>query len=113
MLGDYGGQHTIARYNTLLSPGQVGIGIASGVDMHVTGNTVYGAKMPKSNVGIYVWNQTETPIGNIEISENKVRWHREDGYENPYWNGEDFTPAGETTNDWYADIDVEKIKVYL
>jgi len=118
MLGDNGGQYTVARYNKLLSPGQVGIGIASGIYISVIGNTVYGEKMPKSNVGMYVWNQYNTPLESSEITENRVRWYNQDGEEGPYWNGErakgrDFTPKGEENNDWYADLDPKELEVTL
>ena len=115
MLGDCGGVHTVARYNKLLSPGQVGIGIASGVDISVIGNTVYSHQIPKANVGIYVWNQSDTPLEKIEISRNNVRWYHENGYENPFWNGEDsnLNPKGLETNNWQADIDPEKLRVDL
>jgi len=112
MLGDAGGQYIVARYNKLLSPGQVGIGIASGVGISLIGNTVYGEKRSNSNVGMYMWNQYDTPIGDIEISGNEVRWYSEDGSENPYWNGEDFTPK-EKNNNWHARLDPKKLRVNL
>ena len=114
-LGDYGGGHIVARYNKLLSPGQVGIEIASGVDIRVTGNTIYSHQIPKSNVGICVWNQTNTPFDNIEVSGNNVRWYNENGYENYYWSGEDkgFIPKGLETNNWHSDIDPETLRVKL
>jgi hypothetical protein len=120
MLGDDGGSHIVARYNTCLNPGQVGIGVASGSDIHVIGNTVYGAPRKKSNVAIYVWNQYPYDMEDIEVAENKVRWYHVDGSENPFWNGEkadhlryDFIITGEATNNWHADINPEELRVKL
>jgi parallel beta-helix repeat protein len=118
MLGDAGGSHIIARENTCLSPGQVGIGVASGVNIRVTGNIIYGAPRVDSNVGIYVWNQYPTPLEKIEVSGNSIRWYKEDGTENPYWNGEVALGlrnpvTGETSNNYHADIDPNTLKVEL
>ncbi len=114
MLGDAGGSHIVVRYNTYLSPGQVGIGIPSGTDIHITNNTLYGATRPLSNVGIYVWNQATTPCSGIEIANNQVKWYRSDGVENPYWNaGNCGTVSGESTNNWHASIDPTTLQVTL
>ncbi len=114
MLGDAGGAHIIARNNRLLSPGQVGIGVPSGTDIHITGNIIYGAKRASSNVGIYVWNQATTACSGIEVSGNDVRWYRADGIENPYWNaGNCGTVSGVSTNDWHAPIDPATLVVSL
>ena len=56
-MGDGCGAHMVIRHNTFLSPGQVGIGIACGTDIHITDNIIYGEMRPLSNVGIYIWNQ--------------------------------------------------------
>jgi parallel beta-helix repeat protein len=114
MLGDGGGSHIVVRYNTYLSPGQVGIGVPSGTDIHITDNTLYGATRPSSNVGIYVWNQASTACNSIEIARNQVRWYRSDGVENPYWNaGNCGTVSGESTNNWHASIDPTTLQVTL
>ncbi len=114
MLGDSGGSHIIIRNNTYLSPGQVGIGIPSGTDIHIIGNTIYGAQRVSSNVGIYVWNQATTPCNAIEVSNNQVKWYRADGAENPYWNaGNCGTVSGESTNNWHAPINPNSLHVVL
>ena len=46
MLGDACGSHVVLRYNTYLSPGQAGIGIACGTDIHITDNILYGKMYP-------------------------------------------------------------------
>lgn len=114
MLGDAGGSHIVARFNVLLSPGQVGIGVASGTDIHVTDNTIYGATRPKSNVGIYVWNQYSTTCSGIEVTGNKVKWFKADGAENPSWDGQNCgTITGWSSNDWHATLDPATMHVTL
>jgi len=85
MLGDGGGSWQIARYNTLLTPGQVGIGVASGTNISVIGNTLYGEGRTGSNVGISVWNQYATPCSNITVSGNKARWWKANGTRAEFW----------------------------
>ena len=81
-MGDGCGAHMIIRYNTYLSPGMTGIGIACGTDIHITDNIVYGKMRPGSNVGISIWNQYSGECSGNEIARNQVRWcwlrwHRE------------------------------------
>lgn len=114
MLGDAGGSHIIVRYNTLLNPGAVGMGIASGTDIHIIDNTIYGAQRPSSNLGIYVWNQYLSACSDNEVARNKVKWYRYDAVMNPYWNaGNCGTVAGWTSNDWHASIDPLTLHVTL
>ena len=86
MLGDQGGGHIIARRIHLLNPGAVGIGIAGGVDIHVTDNVIYGAKMPGSNIGLYVNNQSGQPSSGHEVARNRIYWLKSDGSLNWAWN---------------------------
>ncbi len=114
MLGDAGGHNIIARFNTVVSPGQVGFGVPSGTDIHITDNIVYGARRASSNVGIYVWNQSSSSCAGIEVARNQVKWFNESGSENPYWNaGNCGTVAGESTNDWHAPLDPAALQVSL
>jgi len=85
MIGDAGGSHITVRHNTYLNAGQVGIGVPSGTDIHVTDNIICGAQRPLSNVGLYIWNQYTGPCSDIEVARNNVLWHREDGSLNPAW----------------------------
>lgn len=114
MLGDYGSSHIVVRNNTYLNPGQVGIGVAGGTDIHLIGNVVYGARRAKSNVGIYVWNQSDGNCSGIEVRGNKVNWVNEGGSSNPYWNaGNCGTIDGESTNTWNASINSASLHVVL
>ncbi|MGF7234508.1 MAG: hypothetical protein ACQSGP_06075 [Frankia sp.] len=114
MLGDDGGSHIIARNNTLLNPGQVGFGVPSGTDIHIVNNTLYGAQRALSNVGIYVWNQSSSSCGGIEVSGNKVHWLNSAGTINGGWNaGNCGTVAGWDTNNWNASINPATLHVTL
>ena len=114
MMGDSCGAHMVIRFNTYLSPGQSGIGIACGTDIHITDNIIYGEMRPLSNVGIYIWNQYTGECSGNEIARNQVRWYRYDGVENPYWNsGNCGVVAGESTNNWHADLDPAQLEVKL
>jgi len=91
MLGDGGGQHQFCANNTLVNPGQVGIGVAGGGGIQVVGNTIVGTKSNVANVGIYTWNQyPDAPAGDITVAHNRVRWTNADGVSNPFWDGQGF-----------------------
>ena len=96
MLGDNdtkgggGGGNQICRKNILVSPGQVGIGVAGGDNILVQGNTVIGGQSDVSNVGIYAWNQSNAPGGTITVSNNRVSWTGKDGTPNNWWQGTGF-----------------------
>lgn len=107
MLGDGGGSYQYVANNVLVDPGQVGIGVASGTDITVTGNRVYSARYSWSNVGIYVWNQYGTSCNNITVSNNQVNWTAAGGYSNPWWAGGGCGTISEHHNDWRADIGPE------
>jgi hypothetical protein len=113
-LGDGGSTHTIARNNTLLNPGQVGIFIAGGTTNAILDNVVYGEKRPASNVGIYVWNQSDDPCSGHEVRGNRVQWFRADGDSNAGWNqGNCGEVAGWDHNDWNATLDPDQLRVEL
>lgn len=114
MLGDGGGGHVIVRDNILLNPGAVGIGVAGGSDIRVTGNVVYGIDRPQSNVGIYVWNQSSPPCRAIRVHNNTVKWSKPDGADGSFWNaGNCGTVVGWIKNRWQAAIDPDALRVVL
>lgn len=105
MVGDYGGSHILVQGNTLINPGQAGIGVPGGTNIRVIDNVVYSGSQPWSNVGIYVWNQSGGSCGSIEVKGNRVEWYGADGAENPSWDGGNCGAiAGWDTNDWHANI---------
>ena len=109
MLGDVGGWNILARNNTLISPGQVGIGVPSGGNIVIEGNLIYGEQSNVSNVGIYVWNQSAIKGGPIRIADNIVQWSNKDGNNNSFWQGKaskgseyEFTEVIKENNQWNA-----------
>jgi len=113
-LGDAASAWSIARYNTLLNPGQVGIFIAGGTNHSIIGNIVFGAQRARSNVGIYVWNQSDSRCAGNEVSDNRVSWTTQAGLRNGSWNAKNCGPiTGWKSNDWDAKIDPATLKVTL
>lgn len=113
-LGDEASMFAIARENTLLNVGQVGMFIAGGVNHKILDNVVYGEARPGSNVGIYVWNQADATCAGHEVRGNRVSWRAADGTPNPAWDGGGCGEvAGWSDNDWDADIDPEELRVQL
>ena len=99
MLGDNGGSWQHCRNNTLISPGQVGIGVACGENIVGEENLVLGRRSDVSNVGLYAWNQyVDEPAGKITFRKNTVAWVNNEGMDNPYWDGGGFTKVIEQDN---------------
>lgn len=98
MLGDGGGAHLVCRGNVLVSPGQVGIGVAGGEEIKVEGNVVIGRQSDVSNVGIYVWNQSGKPGGKVTVRDNRVWWINKAGVSNGWWPGEGFAEVVDEGN---------------
>lgn len=99
MLGDSGGSWQLCRHNILISPGQVGIGVACGENIIVEHNLILGQRSDVSNVGLYAWNQYEDePAGEVTIRGNTVAWVNSAGEDNPYWNGGGFLRIIEENN---------------
>jgi hypothetical protein len=86
-LGDGGGSWQLASDNILVNPGQYGIGIASGTNMSILNNRIYGKQQPFTNVGILAWNQYPCECGEVTIDRNEVDWTAAGGYKNPFWDG--------------------------
>ncbi len=111
MLGDDGGAHQLAQRNVLVDPGQYGIAVASGTDMAVRGNQVYGRKQPFTNVGIYAWNQYPRSCSDVTISDNKVMWWSKAGRSNPFWDGGNCgLLAGIPSNNFKARLSAEALE---
>jgi hypothetical protein len=113
-LADGGGSYNVAQRNILVNPGQVGIFIAGGLNNKILDNTIYGEQRLKSNVGLYVWNQSTTPCSGQEVSGNRVFWKNAVGSANPSWNaGNCGTVAGWSTNTWNATLVLSALRVAL
>lgn len=114
MLADGGGGHIVVRDNTLLNPGAVGIGVAGGSDIQVTDNIVYGIDRARSNVGIYVWNQSSPRCRAIRVHGNTVKWSKPDGADSSFWNaGNCGSVVGWSKNRWQGAIDPGALRVVL
>ena len=105
MLGDDGGSNIVARSNVLVDPGQYGIAVASGKNMSILDNVIFGRRQAFTNVGISVWNQYPHDCRNITVSGNQVQWYAKTGAPNPFWDGENCGPIADLArNDFAAPI---------
>ncbi|WP_155644362.1 right-handed parallel beta-helix repeat-containing protein [Burkholderia territorii] len=84
-----GGGYTSITENILVEPGQYGVAIASGSNMKINNNLIYGAKHSWANVGIYAWSQgSPTPVcSGISVSGNRVNYINSNGATSSWWNG--------------------------
>lgn len=96
LAGDNGGSNVLVKDNILVDPGQYGLAIASGTNIELRDNTVYGKQQSFTNVGLYVWNQYPSSCSNHTVSGNKVNWTNQTGQVNNSWDG---TNCG-TITDW-------------
>ena len=141
ILGDGGGNGIVVEENTLLNPGQVGIGIAGGQDHVVRNNTIFQAsqshrsawfdadgdlvepaavgateQMIRSNVGIYSRNfYPDIAFGGSVVHGNRVRvWSDEEGVWNGFWDGDNGAAVSEFDNNWTDEsIDPANLSVDL
>jgi hypothetical protein len=100
MLGDGGGSWQIARNNTLIDPGQVGIGASGGSYITVADNRVTSDSHPWSNVGIFAWDWDGSGCANVLITGNQVSWVKADGSQNSFWNGQNCSNLNIDGNSW-------------
>lgn len=106
MIGDSGGGNIIARHNILMDPGQYGVAVSGGRSIQLLNNIIYARQQPFTNVGLYVWNQSSGPCGDIVVRGNRVSWRSKDGAKSGSWNAGN---CGEIPswkeNEWDAAID--------
>lgn len=67
--------YVIVRYNTFLTPGQVGIQHIDGPGLQTYGNRIYGERRPKNNNPISSWEGTPRGI----VRDNRYEWMNSDG----------------------------------
>jgi hypothetical protein len=111
IIGDGGsGNNVEVAYNTLVTPGQVGIQIIDGTGHKVHDNIVYSATRPgqvSPNVGMSSYGGS--PVASVY--NNDVLWYKNDGSQNPYWWG-----AGSISvsgNNWHAALNPANLQVDL
>ena len=105
LLGDNGGSHQVAACNTLVDPGQVGIGVASGTNIEVLRNRLFQSARPWSNAALYVWNQAPgEDCRNVRVVGNEVTWRKADGQPYPWWNGGGCSAVRREANDFDAGL---------
>jgi parallel beta-helix repeat protein len=111
ILGDGGvGKYITIRHNTFLNPGQVGIQIIDGVGHKIYDNDVYAEARPgqtSPNVGISSYDGNPS----AEVYNNRVKWVKNNGSENPYWWGAGSINAHD--NDWHANLKASDLRVSL
>ena len=113
-LSDGGGSYNVAQRNILVNPGQVGIFIAGGTNNKIVDNIIIGQQRTKSNVGVYVWNQSAAPCSGHTVSGNRVLWRRADGLLNPYWNAGNCGSVAGSGNVWNeVSLSIETYRVVL
>ena len=79
MTGDSGGAYQLIENNTLVDAGQMGIGVAGGTNIQILNNHIYGHRQSFTNVGIYVWNQSDSPCSDITVRGNYVDFTNKNG----------------------------------
>lgn len=94
LLGDGGGDWSVARDNQVVATTNHGLGIAGGSHNRLVGNRVVssgeladGRRPASQNVGVFVWHQGEgaaTDRGDNAAHDNVVGWQRGDG-RNDWW----------------------------
>lgn len=103
-LGDNGGSWQIARNNTLINTGQIGIGVAGGSNMTVENNRIYSDQLEWSNVGIvaWVWGGAKHPSDckAVDIRNNQVDWTNSAGVQNPFWENGSCSNLTVIDNSW-------------
>lgn len=110
MLGDQGGSYMVAENNILVNPGNYGMAISGGTNLQIINNKIYSAQTDVSNVGVYIWNQSNNGCSLNTISGNQVNWTRFTGEVNNSWDeGNCGTVTGWDTNIWGANINASII----
>jgi hypothetical protein len=104
LAGDFDSEYIDIVDNTLIAPGQYGIAIAGGRHFRVLDNRVFAPDPYEwSNVGLYVWNQTEEfECSGHEVRGNRVYYVNASDEPNPVWNAENCGPVDgwDDANTW-------------
>jgi polygalacturonase len=93
MAGDYQGGNILVENNRLLEPGQYGIAVAGGNNIAVKNNAVVGTQRRWTNIGFYVWSQSEGDCTNITFSGNRSNYISAEGKRNDWWDAGNCKPC--------------------
>jgi len=93
MLGDNGGAYLIAENNILVNPGQYGMAISGGTNISIINNTIYSKRQKFTNVGLYIWNQSNPKCALNIIIGNQINWTNAQGERNDKWNNGNCGPV--------------------
>jgi parallel beta-helix repeat protein len=104
MTGDNGGAYVTVQDNILVDPGNQGISIASGTNINLLNNKIYGRQQPFTRLGMYVWNQTAgSSCANNRVEGNAVNYTNKYGVlSGGYNNGNCGPVTGWDNNNWFA-----------
>lgn len=112
-LADGGSSNNIARRNTLVNIGQVGIFIAGGTNNRIQDNIVYGEPKTGANAGIYVWNLSGAACSGHVVSGNRVHFQKADGTYQGWWGGGGCGTVTMSDNDFRAPLSLSSLRVVL
>ena len=79
MTGDMGGSYILVEDNVLVNPGQYGITIASGTNIAIKNNKIYGKRQEFSNIGLSAYKQYQIDTHSDTIMQNQVNFRYMDG----------------------------------
>ncbi len=114
--GDDGGAYVTAQDNILVDPGQYGMAVASGHDIQLLNNQIFGREQSFTNVGIYAYDLYQSSgltCSNVTVSGNQVNFINKGGQNNPWYGGDPAynntcgTITGFNTNVWSASFGPE------
>lgn len=112
-LADGGSSNNIARRNTLVNIGQVGIFISGGTNNKILDNVVYGEPKTGANAGIYVWNLSGAACSGHVVSGNRVHFQKADGTYQGWWSGGGCGTVTMSGNDFRASLSLPSLRVVL
>ena len=98
MLGDGGGEYQRARWNTGVTPGQVGIGLSGGRFIEVTDNLMFSDSWFNSNIAYYSADYGSGPCGDHAVLRNRANWVNRDNTPNGFWSSGECTPLERRDN---------------
>jgi hypothetical protein len=114
MTGDEGGAYIIVSDNILVNPGQYGITIASGHDIIIKNNMIFGKQQDFSNVGLSAYRQYPIDTYSITIMNNEVNFTNKEGELNNFWNSDTCgTVNGWNTNKYNPNLSESILSKYI